>query len=336
MSMTENHAETDEAERLFATALECLQRGDSRNALKLAQHLEHLQFSGAFEIRALVHIDHGKPERAISMLKKGVKLAPRSWRLWELLGNLLSDSARFSEAEEAYERALTCLDPDVLTIQYNYAVALARHGQYAEALDRLAYVSSPDLSANAALLKASLLTSLKRYDEAIAMAQDVIERLGSKSQKRETSGEALAAAYTELARAHWEGRCDATEALKTAWKALEAGRRNFLAMRIIREARALRSPAARRYMIQMKGRWFEPFEGETTILGFYRNYEVIGDNPIECIDFIRELEPKAVRDSLEIENVRPIEDCPREPKGLVAAEGYLFWDQDDSERPCAN
>jgi tetratricopeptide (TPR) repeat protein len=334
--MRENHAQTDEAERLFAAALECLERGDSRNALKLAKNLERLRFSGAFEIRALVHIDNGEPKRAIALLKRGVKLAPRSWRLWELLGNLLSDSARFAEAEEAYERALTCPDPDIPAIQYNCAVALARHGEYAAALDRLVYVTGSDLSTNGALLKASLLTSLKRCDEAIAMAQEVVVRIGNQAQKRENSGEELAAAYSELARAHWEGRCDATEALKTAWKALEHGRRNFLAMRIIREARALKSSGARRYSIRMKGRWFEPFEGETATPGFFRNYEVIADNPIECLDFIRELEPIAVRESLEIESVRLIEDCPREPKGLVAAESYLFWEQDDEERPRAN
>jgi tetratricopeptide (TPR) repeat protein len=331
--VSEDPSQRTDAERLFALALECLERGDPRKALKLARHLELMRFSGAYEIRALVLIEKSESERAITVLRKGVGLAPEAWRLWELLGNLLSDSSRFDEAQAAYERALDSPLCDRPTILYNSAIAHARRGAYDRALEQVSTVAAPDLSINASLLKASLLTSLRRTDEAIAIAHEVVAKLSAPSRVRESTGDDLAAAYSELARAHWEGRCDASEALRTAWKALEHGRRNFLAMRIVREARGLRSPRTCRWRTLVKGRWYEPFEEGTVIPGFFRTYEVLADNPLECFDFVRELEPHQVRDSLEIETIQAIEDCPHEPKGLVAAEPYVFWEKDVGVRP---
>ena len=331
--MPKERSNRADAQRLFAAALDCLERGDPKRALRLARNMDLLGFSGAFEIRALVHIDRSQPDRAIAVLRKGIDKAPDSWRLWELLGNLLSDSGRFDEAQTSYERSLACPDTDRSTILYNSAIAYARQGLFERSLERLSGVSASELAINASLLEASLLTSLKRTDEAIVIARQVIARLTDPAARQETADEDLAAAYSELARAHWEGRCDASEALKTAWKALERGRRNFLAMRIVREARGRRSPRTRRWHCLMKGRWFEPFEGESLIPGFFRNYEVLAESPLECLEFVREFEPDLVRDTLEIESIKAVEDCPDEPRGLVAAEGYMFWEQDDSERP---
>ncbi|MGZ8364427.1 MAG: tetratricopeptide repeat protein [Caulobacteraceae bacterium] len=121
------------AERLMAKAHKLLDNGQWQAALKVAQQLELMRYSGTFEIKALALSHAGQPAEALAALEDGVKKSPTVPLLWEMLGNARSDAGEFEEAFRAYEQARG-LDEGVLpSLEYNYSLALVRAGRRDEA-----------------------------------------------------------------------------------------------------------------------------------------------------------------------------------------------------------
>lgn len=126
--------------------LALVEKGETTEALAVAQELHSIRYSGGFEIEAQALAREGSKEEAIAVLRKGLEAAPTSWLNGNLLGNYLSDQGRYDEAFAAYEEALRTPTADHILIEANYALALKRAGRDEEARAKIAEVAAQDLS----------------------------------------------------------------------------------------------------------------------------------------------------------------------------------------------
>src|SRR5262245_38065397 len=94
------------SEQLDKEARELLADDDFEGALRIAEQLETLRYTAAFEIAALAHAGMDDLEKAVAVLERGLALAPDVWVNWQLLGNYLSDLDRYEAAQSAFARAL--------------------------------------------------------------------------------------------------------------------------------------------------------------------------------------------------------------------------------------
>lgn len=133
------------AEKLLERGRGLLRDGEIDEALRMAERLHEMRYSGGFELSALAYAAQGRTEEAVRVLEEGVERAPQAWLNWQLLGNYRSDLGRFADAEAAYERALTCPDVQPSSVRLNQAILAHRQGDPRKALGFAGLVDDPEL-----------------------------------------------------------------------------------------------------------------------------------------------------------------------------------------------
>lgn len=123
-------ADQAEAERLMDLAYDYLDAENPEEALRVADMLEELGYSGAFEIRALALMDLDRLDDAIAALERGVEIAP-AWMLFQLLGSYYSEAERYDDALKAYDQA-AAIEHDPVSVAYNRAQVLWRMERFDE------------------------------------------------------------------------------------------------------------------------------------------------------------------------------------------------------------
>lgn len=136
----------EKALELTQRGIDLVQEGRTREALAIARELHQMRFSGGFEVEAQALARDGEIEEAISVLRKGMELAPAAWLNASLLGNYLSDVGRYAEAFAAYEQALDVPAADRILIEANHAMAMQRAGKDEAARAKLQSVLAQDMS----------------------------------------------------------------------------------------------------------------------------------------------------------------------------------------------
>lgn len=136
----------ERAETLMDRGRDALDYGLPDAALAIADELEAMRYSGAFEMRALALVHLGRQEEAVRTLRAGLERAPTAWLLESLLGNTLSDLGRYDEAVEAFERGIGLDGADSLLFGYNHALVLDRAGKPTMARARLSEALRADQS----------------------------------------------------------------------------------------------------------------------------------------------------------------------------------------------
>ncbi|HEX9996872.1 MAG TPA: hypothetical protein VGB45_07005 [Abditibacterium sp.] len=318
----------DEAEELTDRAFEVLNAGDLEGAEILASRLRDLSYSSYFEIQALVHLDREEPELALEVLKQGVEEAPFVWRLWQLLGNTLSDAGDFEDAMRCYESALQFdLDAeDTASLQFNRATLLSRIGHNDEALALLnesgdLIMSAPlGLQWRAEALRLSILADLGQRTEVIERA-DALESL--LSQATEDSVESLAVVLIqggfalltcgENLRAH-----------KWAQRALYWERTNGDALQLLRQSDVTAPIAARYFQVVLEGDWND--EAESEELSFIKTFMVVARGVEEAEILALEMESSHWETTL----VRVMEsedcgECDETSAGVYEASPYHLY-----------
>jgi len=317
----------DDAEQKADRAFDLLRDGELEQALGLGRELATAHHVAGYEIQALAQQALGRSKAAIQVLERGLRRCTSAWPLWQLLGNLYSESELYDEAIAAYERALGCADVDTLCVHFNLAMAMARQDRLEAALSHLelAHIRvGPDhrqLRLLGASQRIAVLARLGRHAEAVREGQRIVAR----ARIEGTLDEHVAPVLAELAHALWTGAGDREAAERTAWEAIGLDKTAQAAICVIRELNGRASPAAAVYRVLLAGHWPEaPFEDEPS--GFYTEYDVIADSPEEALEFARPFEPEPVRTSLRVEDWERLEACPDEPKGVCMASGYRFFD----------
>jgi tetratricopeptide (TPR) repeat protein len=318
------------AEELMERACECLASCDSEGALFIAERLEKMRYSGAFEIRALAFASENKLEKAIKCLERGVKLCPQVWILWELLGNYRSDAGQFNKAMLCYDKAASCPDVDANSINYNRATCLSRQDRNEEALAVIATVDSEEKRIPKGILQTRLLVAAKRYEKAITVAQKLVGELEAKEFSPENQRQ-QSTLNGQLSRAYLEFSQDQVKARSAVEIALMQDKTNESALAVLRELNNMVAGGEDRLISAIvQGIWDQPFEGGKSCPGFFASYHVVASSPDEALKFIRPLERSSVRGSLAIYEHRSQKRKSWQGlKGVyTAVGGYIFFSEE--------
>jgi hypothetical protein len=128
----------------------------------------------------------------------------------------------------------------------------------------------------------------------------------------------------------WLGERVREPALSMARDAFRVWRGCDDALRLIREVHGKRSPKAKYYRLLIAGSNFAPDNsGET--LSFFTSYDVVAESPEAALEFIKELEPEAIGETLLIEKCKKIEPRSVEPMGVHRTSGLACYSDEQSE-----
>lgn len=323
----------DDCESLMAKANEHIDAENFKAALKIGKQLEKLKFTGAFETQALAYSAMGKKKKAIKILEEGIKIAPDIWLLWQLLGNYYSDIGKFDQSQKSYENGLKTKNPDKVSLLYNYANMLERWEKFDAANIYLTQLFESENFGNADKelatlcfsLRIGLYNKLKKYDLAREAFKACLQHPSYSDEYSEGVSRVLSAYATTLFETQQNN-----EAEETVLCSLRHDRHNKDAQYLLREIRAHSDDYANaKYMrIMVHGKWFEPDVGEKMPQGFFTTYDVVADDEDEAAKFIKEIEPKKIRDSIKIEEVKILK-SHKQPKGIYKTTGYCFYSDEE-------
>lgn len=100
---------------------------------------------------------------------------------------------------------------------------------------------------------------------------------------------------------------------------------NSEALALIRNIRNRRSKQSRLFHVMAGGRWHCPFIGHRSAPGFFRTCQVVAPDEQRALEYMRELEPPQVRDSLWVEEIEILKKTPTWLEGLYYASGRGFY-----------
>lgn len=310
---------------LLEQAYNLIQEGNAEQAIIVGNQLLENRHARGFEIIALAYEQQGRSQEAIAILKEGVNKVPSAWPLWELLGNLYSDSEEYQEAHNAYSKAMNCPNVDGDSVNYNYAILLKRMGRLDEAGALCDRITGSELQNKIRVLKLSILNAQHKYDAAVAFGKQLIEQLLAIPDLPDEDMQDLARAYAEVGRAHWEGQYNREAAWENAWKALEWDRSENSALWLVREIINRKSPGSKWFKLVVEGRWHFPIDPEKPPPGFITTYEVVADSPQEALAFAQDLEPLEVRQSMRLDSSEDLGGYPDNQQGVYWRSAYGFY-----------
>lgn len=234
-----------------------------------------------------------RPRGALKWLQTAIGLAPENARNRVGCGNTLLEMGRFDEAEQQYARAIE-LDPGCADARYNWAVSLAKQGDYAGAVRqcKAGLRVNPD-GFELLAQQAFCLRQMGAYDAALQTAKrmrQVLERAGNNERKPEFA-DLLAANEAASLRALGKNQQARNLLLEQLRNAREPSRHSLAELRY-HELRRL--PEARRFELTINVRLPRPGYGEEESplpRRYQRTYWVIADSLKEARRMARELEP---------------------------------------------
>lgn len=245
-------------------------------ALLIADQLEALRTSAAFEIASRAHLGSGDVTAAITVLERGVSLVPQAWPLWLVLGNCRSDLERYEAAEAAYDAADRCADTRVDLVRLNRAVLAERRGRFEEAQRLAAAISEPGLRLGALDVRARVLLRLGRFDEVLALAAEARDLDGDDDEDARARLEASAARAQA-------GRGEGPSVVRgRIFEAIAAIDPHPALLDALRELTGRLVKGASRYRVVVGCR---DEDG-----GFYRGGQVIAESPEEAAACVAEVE----------------------------------------------
>lgn len=312
-------------------ASELLEAGKPELALSIGRQMEKHRFSGGFEIQALAYRELGDTEKAIQVLRQGTECVPDVWVLWNLLGNYLSDEGSFDEALTAYDAGID--RPNIYTycLRVNRANVVWRMKRLDEAdadieallSDTEFATADPDLKLYIHGARIGILNDLGRHKEAITYFESLADNQDWIHYPAEASR-----IESKYATALWhDGRVD--EASSVVRRAVGLDKSNEDAQWLIREIRRQTGEiGSQSFELMIHGPWLSELSPECAgCKGFYSSYSVVAETLDEALAFVREFEPKEIRDALEIDEVKHQEPSD-EPKGVYWTSGYSFYSED--------
>lgn len=293
--------EQAELDKTIEEGFAALGANDAQRAHELGQLLLQSRHISGFEIVALALQQMGRADEAISLLSNGTGRFPQYWPLWELLGNIYTDTDKYREAQEAYQRALACQNVDASSVNLNLAALYQKAGQDQQALTFLGAVSNEDLRYEKNVLAVSSLVTLQRYEEAVNLANATIAELLKLEGLSDSDARILAQCFAEIGRAYLEGRADQETAWQFIWKAFEWQRCDSLALHLTRQILNAQSPQSHWFRLELAGRWYFPLEEGKRIPDFVCLYDVVANSAEEALQLAQMLEPQEVRSSMQIQ-----------------------------------
>ncbi|MEO1241053.1 MAG: hypothetical protein AAFX54_04030 [Pseudomonadota bacterium] len=283
-------------------------------------------------MRAAVHKRRGDLNKAIEVLREGIRLAGGPWMLFSRLGNYLSDAGQYEEALEAYRSGATFDDADENVFRLNRAIVFGRMGNTDDALKEYRNLESaidPEGVDTRIFwhLKASIAREL--FDtELDSQLLELCESLAKEIDQQDDFAEEkarFAAAYScVLAR-----RNQKAASLRWWSKAVALDADAWLAKWQMRQWLLEKHQAGGKvYQLLVEGEWPYDLVDSGAPFGFFRRYDVAADSPEQGFDFLKEFEPEEIRDSLKLIEFEIREEYTDQPKGVYEIYAYRLFNPD--------
>ncbi len=134
--------------------------------------------------QALVAINAGKEQQAISLLNDIIKEEETNWNALTKLGELYMKRGDLGEAEDYFKKALS-IDGDSAFVLLQLAEIKIKKGNLEEALDLVNKVLTEDTQNHRAIYKKSeILDSLSRWEELVELYRELIKKTKEETKKR--------------------------------------------------------------------------------------------------------------------------------------------------------
>lgn len=327
----------DNAEELTALAFEALDDGNLEAAQSLATRLRDLRYSSYFEIQALIYLGSDEMKSAIKVLREGVGKAPRVWRLWQLLGNTLSDADDLKGAMRCYETALPLeLDAEALiSLQFNRATLLSRMNRATEALGVLNEMETTISSAPLALqwrfgaLRMRVLTDLGRQEEVLKHAEALEQKLLEVDDVGEEA-ESFSVAWAQGGLALFD--CGENPwAREWAQHSLEWDRTNGDALQLLRKSNGAAPRATRYFQVMLEGDWDDVAHESDEELGFFTTFMVVARDSEEAKRWALEMEAPRWGTLPRVEECQEINPCDETAAGVYEVGPYHLFPRENEE-----
>jgi tetratricopeptide (TPR) repeat protein len=318
-----------EVEQLSGKGFQCLEDGQYEEALIIANRLEELRYSAAFDIRAQAYHGLKKLDKAIESLERGVEIAPNAWLNWQLLGNYRSDNGEFEEAEKAYQRALLC--PNVIEdqIQLNMAILSGRRNDHVQALAHLKAVKDPELALHVESTRMSALYHLGKLDEALAVADNCLNREWGEN----TDASPLVAIATLRERIRLEQGETKENVRRDVMKALPRFGFDQSMLALIRDIDELFSPQAKYFRLMVHAHLHKDHPRYQEVKGYLVNYGIVEETPERALNWVREFESFDDEASdLQIQELETLEKRPEDHLGVYWRTGRCYYETEEENR----
>ncbi len=320
-------------ENLMDEGYDALRAGFLAEAEAIGRQLLEHRHSSGFEILALSLGDSGDVEEAVQVLEEGVEVAPGVWLLWQLLGNFRSDLGLFTEALEAYDRALFCEDVEKDSVYFNIATVLSRQEKFEEALSYLQLVENDELRLRASALSAELWWELDQQTAALNLAHDTLERLDERVEQLEEEEEppfGLATIYARLGFFFLEAGVE-EDAIGCAEKAVWLDRTDEQALSLIRRLENNTSPDAKYFHVLVEGD-FTDDDPELHGQSFFVNYGIVAVDEDDVMQWVHRFEPSELHETLRLTECEAGDPCPDEHLGVYSITGYATFPREQKEQ----
>ena len=303
-----------------------LEKHEFEKALEVAKELEALRYTAAFEIAAQAYAGMEELHNAIQVLERGVRVAPECWLNWQLLGNYRSENGDFDGATHAYHRALACEHVWESSVYLNLAILASRQENHDEVFHYLDRVVDKELEFHATEIRIGAFARSGQQQEAIALAQEVLQ--ANPAENEPQTGDVLARIAAELCRIRLQ-RNEPEDVIKTeVIAALAYDPSNAGLLGILRDIDNQYSERAQYFRLLFHGKFSPSHPYAQEVAGYFATYDIVADSPEEAMIFAQQLEGEGDDVSFEIDSADALEPRPTEPKGVYWRSGRCFYERE--------
>ncbi len=345
--MQDKYRKCIELQELESEAYDLLKAQDFKGALKIGKKLSVCGLECGFLIQGMAYAGIGEKEKAREILADGREIFPESWKISQSLGICHANLGEYDEAIKYYDDGLYFVNSAELQLCFNRASDLKTLGRLDEALDDIEYAVSllddgivpesfndimpqhgvnygevPIIAGSYSLL-ISICNQLGKYDKAKEAFEKFFDKYDVNEFIQTTDvcnqySPGLSAIYSGFAMTLWKSE-ETDKALELIKKAIALNKWNKNAQFLIREIRNNNDYSNAKYM-----RIF--IEGlSNDVEGFFIYYDVVADDEIEALNFIKEFEPEEIRNSLKIKEMEILDSVSKQPKGIYNVGEYYSY-----------
>jgi tetratricopeptide (TPR) repeat protein len=316
-----NDIKRKKAEKLSAKGFASIREGEYEAALKIAQELEAMRHTAAFDIGAQAFAGMDDLDNAVMTLRRGVGVAPECWLNWQLLGNYLSDTEKYDEAKDAYEKALDCPNVWLDSVHLNQGILSVRRGAYEKALSFLNEVNDDELRFLAGSTRVQALEGIKEFDAAASLAEDFL----AEGADDESAAQHLGYIAAALARIRSIQGKSSAEVLNFVLESIEQYGCNPQLLKIIRNIDGSYSKKAKYFRMLIDAKIHDDNPLSADAKGYFITYDVVSDTTSHALDFILRFERQIGVNVLTIEESEALEPRADEPMGVYWRSGRSFY-----------
>ena len=291
---------------LINRSSQCFQDGDFNKALKLSQKLILAGAPQGYMVKYRCYSMRNQTNEALQCLREYTQVFPQDIVAWKSLAEFCRDHDFFDEGISAYDKALECEDAPMEKIVLAKASIKVRAKDFNNALNDLEkIIDSEELALPIEVMKLSCLNGLEKFEQVVKTAPQVLEKVQIDAELNPSKSIPMMNYNTrfELAYAHWKISKDQSKSLNYLFQALRYIKvATPAALELLREINAQNSnDRCKLFGIIITAKTNEPvMQHGHPHEDFVRQYDVVAEDPEECLEFICELETEIKSSSLRI------------------------------------